>query len=213
MRTPPSSGDRLEGADKDEFTFTSSNGRLTFKETPDFEDAARFGNNVYAVTLGISGGGDTARFDVEVTVTNEEEPGKLSLPSTRPQAEAEYTATLSDPDGVVSTTWTWERSMRRSGSSWAPVSGAVNNTTTTSVYTPGTDDVGYYLRATAAYTDALGDKSPVAVSTNSVRRPRSPTPRRCSRRRTRPAASPRTLGRMPGSAIPSRPPIPTRATR
>ena len=158
----------LEGADKDEFTFTSSNGRLTFKETPDFEDAARFGNNVYAVTLGISGGGDTARFDVEVTVTNEEEPGKLSLPSTRPQAEAEYTATLSDPDGVVSTTWTWERSMRRSGSSWAPVSGAVNNTTTTSVYTPGTDDVGYYLRATAAYTDALGDKSPVAVSTNSV---------------------------------------------
>ena len=106
----------LDGADKDEFTFNTSNRRLTFKAAPDFEDAERFGNNVYHVTLGISAGGHTTTFDVAVTVTNKEEPGMLELPATRPQAEADYTATLSDPDGVQSTTWTWERSMSRSGS-------------------------------------------------------------------------------------------------
>ena len=158
----------LAGADEDKFEFNTSNGRLNFKAEPDFEDTTdSVRNNVYDVTLSVSAGGHTTTFDVEVTVTNKEEPGVLALPPTRPQAEADYTATLSDPDGVASTTWTWERSMSRSDP-WAPVTGAVNSTTTTSVYTPVTDDVGYYLRATAAYTDALGDKSPDAVSTNSV---------------------------------------------
>ena len=158
----------LAGSDAEEFEFTSSNGRLAFKEAPDFEDPGRAADNVYDVTLGVADGSHTPMFEVLVTVTNKEEPGTLTLPPTRPQEEADYTATLSDPDGVVSTTWTWERSMSRGGP-WVLVTGAVDDTaTTTSVYTPVTDDVDYYLRATAAYTDALGNKSLVAVSTNSV---------------------------------------------
>ena len=66
-------------------------------------------------------------------------------------------------------TWTWERSMSRGGP-WEPVTGAILDSTETSVYTPVTGDVGYYLRAITAYTDAHSppDKSRVAVSTNSV---------------------------------------------
>ena len=157
----------LVGSDADKFEFTPSNGRLAFKAAPDFEDADRGGDNEYSLTLGVSDGGDTTPFDVEVTVTNKEEPGTLALPTTQPQADADYTATLSDPDGVQSTTWTWERSTSRSGP-WADVTGAFDRTTT-SVYAPAAGDVGYYLRATAAYTDGHGpNKSEVAVSTNSV---------------------------------------------
>ena len=159
----------LAGDDFDKFDFTSSNGRLAFKVAPDFEDATDFDrNNVYGVTLGVSAGGHTTTFDVEVTVTNKEEPGMLALPRTRPQVEADYTATLSDLDGVQSTTWTWERSTSRSGP-WTAVSGAADSTTT-SVYMPLVGDIGYYLRVTAVYTDGHGpNKSFVAVSNNSVR--------------------------------------------
>ena len=158
----------LDGADKDEFEFTRSNGRLAFKTAPDFEDTARNGDNEYRVTLGVSAGGHTTTFDVAVSVTNKDEGGALGFSSPQPQANADYTATLSDPDGVQSTTWTWERSRNRGGP-WMAVSGAIDGPTT-SAYTPVTDDVGYYLRVTAAYTDGHGpDKSHVLVSANAVK--------------------------------------------
>ena len=158
----------LAGADGDRFEFTASNGRLVFKSAPDYEDATDSGrDNVYDVTLGVSAGGHTTTFDVAVSVTNKEEGGALGLSSPQPQADADYTATLSDPDGVVSTDWTWERSASRSGP-WTAVSGATSSVTT-SVYRPGAGDVGYFLRVSAAYTDGHGpDKSRAVVSTDSV---------------------------------------------
>ena len=157
----------LDGDDMDEFEFNTANGRLEFKAAPDFEDAERGGDNEYDVTLSVAAGGDTTGFDVAVTVTNRDEPGMLSLPITRPQADADYTATLSDPDIVQSTTWTWERSPSRNGP-WAPVSGS-SDSTTTSVYTSATADVGSWLRVTATYTDGFGsNESFVALSAKSV---------------------------------------------
>ena len=159
----------LAGDDEDKFEFTASNGRLAFKVAPDYEDAADSGgDNVYDVTLGVSAGGHTTTFDVAVTVTNKDEAGAVGFSSPRPQAEADYTATLSDPDGVVSTTWTWERSTSRSGP-WTTLTGATA-AATTSVYRPVAGDVGHYLRVTAGYTDGHGpNKSRVLVSANSVR--------------------------------------------
>ena len=158
----------IEGSDSDKFEFNSSNGRLEFKAAPDYEDATDSGgNNVYEVTLSASAGGQTTRFDVAVSVTNEEEFGSLGFSSPQPQAEADYTATLSDPDNVVSTAWTWERSTSRNGP-WTTVSGASNGRTT-SVYRPDADDVGYYLRVTTSYTDGQGpNKSLVQRSANAV---------------------------------------------
>ena len=118
----------LAGDDGDRFEFTASNGRLVFKAAPDYEDATDIGrDNVYDVTLSVSAGGHTTTFDVAVSVTNKDEGVALplGLSSPQPQADADYTATLSDPDDVCSSTdWTWERSMSRSGP-WTAVTGAV----------------------------------------------------------------------------------------
>ena len=159
----------LAGNDSDKLDFNASNGRLSFKTAPDYEDAEDSGgNNVYDVTLSVSAGGHTTTLDVAVTITNRDETGTLAFPSTRPQEEAAYTATLSDADGVVSTTWTWERSTSRT-SGWAAVSGAVDGLTT-SAYTPVAGDIGYYLRATAAYEDGHGpNKGREVVSSSTVR--------------------------------------------
>ena len=140
-----------------------------FKAAPDYEDATDIGrNNVYDVTLSVSAGGHTTTFDVAVSVTNKDEGSALGLSSPQPQADADYTATLSDLDGLSSTDWTWERSMSRSGP-WTAVSGAVDGVTT-SVYRPVAGDVGYFLRVSAAYTDGHGpDKSRSLVSANSVK--------------------------------------------
>ena len=158
----------LAGSDAGKFEFNTSNGRLTFEAAPNFEDTERGGDNEYRVTLGVSAGGHTTTFDVAVSVTNKDEGGALSFSSPQPQADADYTATLSDADQVLSTTWTWERSRSRSGP-WDAVDGASDGVTT-SVYTPDTDDVGYFLRVTAAYTDGHGpNKSRVLVSANAVK--------------------------------------------
>ena len=159
----------LAGSDRDKFEFTASNGRLAFMSAPNFEAAADTGgNNVYDVRLSASGGGQTATFDARIRVTNREETGSLSFSSPVPRVGTDYTATLSDSDDVVSTTWAWERSTSRT-SGWASVSGAVDGATT-SVYTPVAGDIGYYLRVTAAYTDGHGpDKSLVQRSTHAVR--------------------------------------------
>ena len=158
----------LAGADSDGFTFDSSNGRLSLKTAPDFEAPTDSGaNNVYEVTLGASAGTHTTTLDVALTVTNEDEDGALGFSSPQPQAESEFTATLSDPDELVSTTWTWERSADQS--TWAAVTGSVDSTTT-SVYTPAAGDVDHYLRATASYADRHGpNKSGMLVSSNRVR--------------------------------------------
>ena len=157
----------LAGVDAGAFVI-GDGGLLNFRVAPDYEspaDANR--DNVYFLTVQAGDDSQTISLAVTVTVTNVDEPGVLSLSSAEPQVGSPLTATLSDPDGVQSTTWTWERSTSRSGP-WADVTGAFDRTTT-SVYTPVTGDFGYYLRATAAYTDGHGpNKSEVAVSTNSV---------------------------------------------
>ncbi len=158
----------LDGDDSDKFEFNSSNGKLEFKAVPDYESAGDTGgNNLYEVTLSASAGGQTTPFDIAVSVTNKEEFDSLTFSSPQPQADADYTATLSDPDGVVSTTWTWERSTSRNGP-WTSVSGA-SDSTETSVYQPDADDVGYYLRVTASFTDGHGpDKSLLERSAKTV---------------------------------------------
>ena len=143
----------LAGIDSETFRFDDSNGRLEFKVAPDFESAGDTGgDNVYNVTLSASSGGHTTPFNVAVSVTNKEEIGELTFSFPQPQARSVYTAMLSDPDGVKSTTWTWERSTNRGGP-WTSVSGAVRELSLSSTYEPVDDDVGYYLRVTVNYTE------------------------------------------------------------
>jgi len=88
---------------------------------------------------------------VTVTVTNVDEDGTVTLSSMTPLVSTELTATLSDPDGMVSgASWQWSRSMTMGGT-FTDISGA-----TSASYTPVADDATYYLKATASYTDGHG---------------------------------------------------------
>ena len=137
----------LSGPDVKLFAI-SADGVLSFKKSPNYEDPKDVGgDNAYNVTVSASGGST----DVVVNVTNEDEPGKVTLDDLQPQAGASVSVkTFSDPDGDTGeTTWQWSKSMDQAA--WTDIAGA-----TSSTYTPKTGDVGYYLRATAEYSDGLG---------------------------------------------------------
>ena len=78
----------------------------------------------------------------------ENQPGIITLDDTSPTQGTEITATLSDFDGGVGNiTWQWQR-RDSNDADWANIANAQAST-----YTPVAGDVGYQLRATAAYTD------------------------------------------------------------
>ena len=140
---------QLTGEDQGRFVF--SNGLLRFVTTPDFESPADAGgNNEYSVTVRASDGPNPVTHAVTITVTNEEEPGTLSLSSEQPQVDAVLTATLTDPDRVLSEAWSWQRSQNRS--TWSEISGE-----TGSSYTPVAADLNHYLRVMVDYTDGEAD--------------------------------------------------------
>ena len=153
----------LEGADKDAFTI--SNGVLRFTASPDYEDPNNL-DNEYAVTVQATASDEPLPGPLVVTVTIEDALGMVRLSSNQPQLGRELTARVSDPDEVdtATTEWCWERSLLpafpptdtdRIACAFTP--------TTTATYTPVADDLGYYLRATARYTDGQGTAKREAV--------------------------------------------------
>ena len=65
-------------------------GTLAFKESPDFELPADMDrNNVYVVTVEAWDGRLSGILHVSVTVTNEDEPGRVALSSPQPQVETD----------------------------------------------------------------------------------------------------------------------------
>ena len=135
----------LSGADAEDFTIVG--GVLAFKSSPDYESPGDAGSdNTYNVTLEASGGSS----DVVVTVTNVDEMGTVDINDLQPQAGEPVGADVSDEDGSLEQTrWQWSKSMDQAA--WEDISGASSPT-----YTPETGDIGYYLRATATYSDGLG---------------------------------------------------------
>ena len=145
---------------------------LQFKEAPDYENPTDMNNdNVYKVTLVATDtdplriGAGIGKVNVWVTVNNAEEMGKVLFTA----GETAYldqmlVAEVQDPDdkggglgepyqGVHIVNWQWSRSTNDSGTPpFEDIVGA-----TTNRYTPKDMDRGYYLRATARYTDPLSD--------------------------------------------------------
>ena len=93
-----------------------------------------------------------------------DQPGTVSLSVTQPQVDVAVTATLTDPDGgVTGTMWQWSSASTADGTYTDITDAALPS------YTPGTGDVGNYLKATASYNDTHGvDKSAEKVSDNAV---------------------------------------------
>ena len=156
----------MTGTDAGLFRF--DNASLSFREAPDYESPAdRDRDNVYEITLEASDSRLTTTLTVSVTVTNHNEPSQVSLSHSQPEVDTALTATLTDPDGIVSESWTWQRSQNRN--TWTEIPDAHTNT-----YTPTTTDLEHWLRATVNYQDGHGPgKQDRAVSGFSTRQPPS----------------------------------------
>ena len=163
----------LGGTDAAAFDITD--GVLTFKNQPDHDV-----KDSYTVIVTASDG-DTDNdqtWTLTISIIDVDEPGTVALGNRQPQLNTPLTATLSDPDGFPSTLnikWRWAISTSSNGP-WTNIRRLAADSLTatypnavTSTYTPHRNDVGYYLRATATYTDGHGEnKSKSAVSENPV---------------------------------------------
>ena len=152
----------VQGDDSGKFEISDA-GVLSFKESPDFEAKAdNDGDNVYKVTV-VAAGKSQGKQDVEVTVTDVDEAGEVTLTKPQPQVSRDLAASFEDPDsGVKDEAWQWSRGPNADGP-WTDIDKATNKSRK-----PVADDVDHYLRATVTYTDTHGAQTASAVSENPV---------------------------------------------
>ena len=160
----------LGGRDMGDFVITptgdGSSAELSFKKSPNYESPVSdaIGNlaaqNVYEVDVKATGGSKT----VMVTVTDEDEDGKVTLTQYQPQVGRALSASVSDPDKPQSDErWQWSRGPSADGP-WTPIDKA-----TSASRAPAAADDGMYLQATVTYTDKFGSgKMESGVSDNAV---------------------------------------------
>ena len=155
------------------------NGVLSFKEPRSYEDnSAETPVKEYRVTVQVSDGSEIEYFKAYVTVTDEEETGKITwtvtptvsdspIPGLQQfQPGAELTPTVTDPDGTTTVTaWKWYR-----GST--AISGAAG---TGATYDVVSGDVGNRIRVEATYSDGSGPAETMSfTSENPVQEYRRP---------------------------------------
>ena len=147
---------------------------LTFKDAPNFESPTDLNkDNAYRVqVVAKDDAGHNSKTDVTVTVTNLDEPGKVSLSSIQPGVGTALTATLKDPDGgETDIRWQWSSGPTRDGG-FEDIEGATSASYTPTAGDPADDedtgDIGNYLRVTVTYNDEQGpdDTSTTAVIEN-----------------------------------------------
>ena len=152
----------LAGDDAGKFKI-SDDGVLEFKDSPNYESPGdKNKNNVYLVTVNASETSDPQ--NLEITVVDKDEDGKVSLTQPQPQVGRGLVASLSDQDAdVEDEKWQWARGETADGP-WTDIDKA-----TTASRSPVADDWNMYLRATVVYEDKFGTgKTASAVTENSV---------------------------------------------
>ena len=138
----------ISGANSATYTPTAANVGSYLRATATYTDAA-------------AGAGRTAE-GMTASAVAQDDDGRVSLSTSTPRVGSLVSASLSDPDLPVSNvSWAWERSAD-GASGWTSVLNA------TSSYTPRQSDFGYYLRASASYTDAVGPGKTASATTGSV---------------------------------------------
>ena len=122
---------------------------LSFAAMPDFENPTDAnGDNVYMVTVEAMANGETSTTDVEITVTNDDEMGTVTVTPATAGVGGTFTATLMDEDGHTGVSWDWWYDDMMDGDFADQVPGALSHT-----YTAEAAYAGMYLKARAVYTD------------------------------------------------------------
>ena len=161
----------LGGTDAASFDIDTGTGQLKTKADLDHET-----KDTYTVSVQVSDGKaangtaedppvvDTTHA-VTITVTDEDDDGKITFSADPPSVGTTLTATLNDDDGVKTSpavTWEWDSSTDQTN--WTPITGADSDSITL-----GTEDIGNYYRVTATYDDKKGlGKTATGETTNAV---------------------------------------------
>ena len=145
-----------------------ANGQLKTKADLDYEADSSYTVIVQVTDSkddnGVADTATDATITVTITVTDEDDPGSITFSTDPPIAGTTLTAVLEDQDGIksdVAVTWKWEISPDQTN--WSTITDA-----TTDSYTPGSDDIGDYLRVTATYDDEKGPGKTVEAETDAV---------------------------------------------
>ena len=156
----------LAGGDAASFSIVANSGQLRTKASLDYERKNRYTLMVRARDPSNA----AANMTVNVSVTNVEEPGSITLSPSQPRVGALVTANLRDPDGTLSgISWQWKSADSATGTGEA-ISGATSNS-----LLPAAALQGKYLWASATYTDIHGSgnsaqSAPVLVGAAQVPR-------------------------------------------
>ena len=148
----------LSGADRTFFTIDNA-GTLRFRagHRPNFENRSSYSTTITARS-GEGARGLSSTLDVTVEVENAEDPGWVDLSQRQPEVGIAIHATATDADGgVIVRRWRWDRSdvasaCRNYQGDWSAIGGV-----SSAVYAPRVADFGRCLRATAFYSDNMGD--------------------------------------------------------
>ncbi len=155
----------VRGTDASAFTIGATSGVLSFNASPDYEAKSE-----YMVTVVATAGGAEDRWDVTVTITDQDDPASVTGLPANAMVGAELTATLVDEDmGAMATDWQWASSASMD-SGYTAINGA-----TSASYTVANADAGRYLMVTATYDDTHGtgktvDSDAVMVTADVVQR-------------------------------------------
>ena len=133
----------------EDFSLGSTSGAITVKSGATIDHERK---SSYAVTITATDTASvTATAAVTINVTDVDEAGTVDLMPDTLEVGKQLTATLSDPDGgVTSPTWTWASSTTRTGN-FRTLNGA-----NSASYTVGPGDVARFLKASVSYTDSFG---------------------------------------------------------
>ena len=105
--------------------------------------------------------GASASVEMRITISNIDEPGRVTLTAYESLIGDVVRAAVQDPDGAIADAgWQWQRSA--DGNVWDAIAGATQDH-----YTPGIDDEGQRLRAMATYTDPART-TPLAIASKAT---------------------------------------------
>ena len=160
----------LEGEDSGVLAIGRTTGQIAvgLGYSLDFENSVDNNtDNVYIIeVVADDGHGAMVHWDVEITVTDVDEPPVVELSTSNPRVGVVVTATLTDPNGIpTNESWQWQRADDPSSPAWVDISGA-----TSATYTAAAADLGKILRVVVSYQGAGGvDQEVESAATSSVR--------------------------------------------